>query len=96
MFRPGGKEGKMRQGFLKKFKEPGGLAGRILKWQTVTLANGMDFEVWRPVSVQHPDTFTLVESRIEDKLEESQEDAQLKFKLFGDSAYHPSEFITTA
>ena len=56
----------------------------------------MDFEVWRPVSVQHPDTFTLVESRIEDKLEESQEDAQLKFKLFGDSAYHPSEFITTA
>ena len=50
MFRPGGKEGKMRQGFLKKFKEPGGLAGRILKWQTVTLANGMDFEFWGPVS----------------------------------------------
>jgi len=34
-----------------------------LKWQTVVMANGMDFEVWGPVSVRHPDSFTLRRSR---------------------------------
>jgi hypothetical protein len=35
-----------------------------LKWQSVILANGMDFEVWGPVSVRHPDTYTILESKI--------------------------------
>jgi hypothetical protein len=38
-----------------------------LKWQTVDLANGMNFEVWGPASVRHNDNFTLAKSEIEAK-----------------------------
>jgi hypothetical protein len=66
-----------------------------MKWQSVTMANGMDFEIWGPVSVHHPDAFTLNGSRIEEKLRECQAGRDLKFKLFGDSAYFDDEYLAT-
>ena len=66
-----------------------------MKWQTVTMANGMDFEVWGPASVRRNDLYTLSKSRILEKLAELQQDQALKFKLFGDSAYFDEEFLAT-
>lgn len=66
-----------------------------LKWQTVVMANGMDFEVWGPVSVRHPDGFTLRRSRIEEKLEELQAGVDVKCVMHGDSAYFDDEYLRT-
>jgi hypothetical protein len=66
-----------------------------MKWQSVTMANGMDFEIWGPVSVRHPDAFTLNGSAIEEKLAQCQEGRPLKFKMYGDSAYFDDEFLAT-
>jgi hypothetical protein len=66
-----------------------------LKWQTVDLPNGMNFEVWGPASVRRNDNFTLHRSKIEEKLEQLQLPNLLKFKLFGDSAYSDSDYIVT-
>eukprot|EP01036_Dinobryon_divergens_P054056 gene54056-72244_t len=66
-----------------------------MKWQSVTMANGMDFEIWGPVSVRHPDAFTLNGSRIEEKLAACQAGRDLKFKIFGDSAYFDDEYLAT-
>ena len=43
-----------------------------LKMQTVFLPNGMDFEVWGPVSCRHNDNYTLAMSNILGKLEQCQ------------------------
>ena len=43
-----------------------------LKMQTVFMPNGMDFEVWGPVSVRHNDNYTLANSSILEKLEQCQ------------------------
>jgi hypothetical protein len=66
-----------------------------LKWQTVALPNGCDFEVHGPASVRHNDNYTLDQSRIEDKLAELQADEELTYAMFGDSAYSDSEWIVT-
>lgn len=66
-----------------------------LKWQTVIMANGMDFEVWGPVSVRHNDNFTLNLSQITSKLEALQLNNNLKFGIYGDSAYHNQEYLAT-
>ena len=66
-----------------------------LKWQTVTMANGMEFDVWGPVSVRHNDLFTLHHSRILEKLAALQEDMELKFKIYGDSAYDDDELLVS-
>ena len=66
-----------------------------MKWQSVTMANGMDFEVWGPASVRHPDAFTLNGSKIEEKLAQCQAGRPLKFKMHGDSAYFDDEFLAT-
>ena len=66
-----------------------------MKWQSCTMANGMDFEVWGPVSVRQPDAYTLNLSRIEEKLAECQQGNQLKFKLHGDSAYFDDAYLAT-
>ena len=58
-----------------------------LKMQTVFLPNGMDFEVWGPVSCQHNDNYTLAMSNILDELANCQEGNTLKYAIFGDSAY---------
>ena len=66
-----------------------------LKWQTVLLANGMDFEVWGPASVRRNDNFTLHRSQIEAKLEQLQIDLPLKYKIFGDSAYTVTNWLVS-
>lgn len=66
-----------------------------MKWQTVVMANGMDFEVWGPVSVRHPDAYTLNCSRIEEKLEALQANKAMKYKMHGDSAYFDDDYLVT-
>ena len=66
-----------------------------LKYQTLIMANGMDFSVWGPESVRRNDNFTLHKSEILEQLEELQIDQQLKFKVFGDSAYQIDEYIVS-
>jgi hypothetical protein len=39
-----------------------------MKWQTVDLPNGMNFNVWGPVSVRHNDIFTFYESGINERI----------------------------
>jgi hypothetical protein len=64
-----------------------------MKWQTLDLPNGMNFHVWGAASVRHNDLYTLQQSNIEEKLMVLQEDQPLKYKIYGDSAYHPSEVL---
>jgi len=59
------------------------------------MANGMDFEVWGPASVRHPDSYMLNHSAIEQKLQECQVGQQYQFKLYGDSAYFDDEYMVT-
>ena len=66
-----------------------------LKWQTVTMPNGMDFEIWGPCSVRHPDAYTLNKSTILEKLDACQAANALKFKMYGDSAYFDDDYLAT-
>ena len=66
-----------------------------LKMQTVFLPNGMDFEVWGPVSCRHNDNYTLAMSNILDKLHQCQERNPIKYAIFGDSAYMDDDFFLT-
>jgi hypothetical protein len=66
-----------------------------LKWQTVILANGMDFNLWGPVSCRRNDLFTLNNSQILQKVEQLQADRPRKYKIHGDSAYFEDEYLTT-
>jgi hypothetical protein len=67
-----------------------------LKWQTVTLANGMDFEVFGPRSVRRNDSYTLDKSNIEEKLHVLQLGRRRVFGMFGDSAYFPTPYLSVA
>ena len=58
-----------------------------LKMQTVFMPNGMDFEVWGPVSVRHNDNYTLANSSILEKLEQCQLGNPIKYVTFRDSPY---------
>ena len=66
-----------------------------LKWQTIIMANGMDFEVWGPASVRRNDNFTLHRSNIEQKLADLQINRPLNYKIHGDSAYSISDWIVS-
>jgi hypothetical protein len=59
------------------------------KFQTVDLPNGMNFNVWGPVSLRHNDLFTFYESGINAKIAAVQQNFPLQFKIYGDSAYAP-------
>ena len=56
------------------------------------MANGMDFEVFGPVFVRHPDAYSLNQSHIEEHYQAGQ---QQKFKMYGDSAYFNDEYLVT-
>ncbi len=58
-----------------------------MKYQTVNLPNGMNFDVFGPVSVRHNDLFTLYHSDIDAKLRQLQVNQRQKFSIYGDSAY---------
>jgi hypothetical protein len=66
-----------------------------LKFQTVVMANGMDFEVWGPTSVRHNDNYTLAKSNIIEKLRQCQLGNQFQYKIFGDSAYFDNPYLAT-
>lgn len=67
-----------------------------MKWQSVILANGMDFNLWGPVSMRKPDITNLIRSQIQEKLRLLQQNRLLKFKIHGDSAYSDNDIIVTA
>jgi len=55
----------------------------------------MNLHVWGPVSVRHNDLYTLVNSEIEEKLENLQINMPFQYKMYGDSAYHDSRYLVT-
>jgi hypothetical protein len=58
-----------------------------MKWQTVDLPNGMNFHVWAPFSVRHPDLYSYRHSDI-NRLVADMLVGQLKqYRIYGDSAY---------
>ena len=58
-----------------------------MKYQTVDLPNGMNLNVWGPISVRHNDITALHESNINDKLVQLQLGRQHQWIIYGDSAY---------
>lgn len=58
-----------------------------LKYQTIDLPNGMNFNVYGPVSVRHNDLYTLYKSDIDTKLSNLMHDFDNKYCVYGDSAY---------
>jgi hypothetical protein len=58
-----------------------------LKWQTIDLPNGMNFNVYGPVSCRRHDLFNLQESEINDKLATLSEQLGVEYYVYGDSAY---------
>lgn len=67
-----------------------------MKWQTITLANGMDFHhVWGPLSVKWPDAVSLVRSNIYELMRQKLRAVGIPFKIFGDSAFWPNDYMST-
>ena len=64
-----------------------------LKYQTIVLANGMDFQVYGPISCRNNDLTSLDRSNIEKDFMELQQTDAIKLKIFGDSAYDESEVL---
>lgn len=58
-----------------------------MKWQTLDLPNGMNFNVWGPISVRHNDITSLHDSNINEKLVELQQGREHQWVIYGDSAY---------
>jgi hypothetical protein len=58
-----------------------------MKWQTVDFPNGMNFNVWGPVSVRHNDIYTFYESSINKRIAELQRGRNSQYFIYGDSAY---------
>ena len=66
-----------------------------MKWQTVILANGMDLNVYGPLSVRRNDLTALDKSNIERNLREIFDDDEIVYIMFGDSAFIVSEMMAT-
>lgn len=64
-----------------------------VKFQTISLPNGMLFYVFGPVSCRRGDRYTLSQSGIEDNLREMMRGGEA-FHVYGDSAYSRGEQIT--
>ena len=64
-----------------------------LKFQTVILANGMDFHVYGPNSVRRNDLYMLRHSKLLHLMEELQRGDPFFLKIFGDSAYFDCDFL---
>ena len=78
----------IQQSFYNGWKKSHGI-----KYQTVDLPNGMHYQVWGPVSCRHNDNYCLYHSEILRQIEESQNNQLKKYVIYGDSAYHPEEYI---
>lgn len=66
-----------------------------MKFQTVTLANGMDLHVYGPLSCRNNDLTSLENSDIENLFRDLQQDDAILYKLFGDSAYVETDVLGT-
>lgn len=58
-----------------------------IKFQSVILPNGMDFNIYGPVSLRHSDLYTLGESNINAIISNLQAGNNLQYSIYGDSAY---------
>ena len=58
-----------------------------IKYQTFDLPNGMNAQVYGPLSCRRHDLFVLNESNLNEKLFQLQRNEFLQFKIYGDSAY---------
>jgi hypothetical protein len=67
-----------------------------MKWQTVILANGMDLHVFGPLSVRRNDLTSLDKSDIEQKLRNMFAYGDIKYIIFGDSAFMVSDMMATS
>jgi hypothetical protein len=99
MCRPGGgplKEGEQAPRLSKDVQETwwtGWKKLHGLKWQTISLPNGMEFHVWGPLSVRRNDNHMLNRSQILQQLEDLQAENEIKFILHGDSAYSEDDYM---
>jgi len=78
----------LQQSFYNGWKAQHGI-----KWQTVSLPNGMMLHAWGPASCRHNDNFTLDESHITDILQIAQNGNALQYVIYGDSAYFSDDNI---
>ena len=67
-----------------------------MKWQTVMLANGMDLNVFGPLSVRRNDLTALDKSDIEAKIRALFDFNELWYLIFGDSAFMVSDMMATS
>ena len=67
-----------------------------MKWQTVMLANGMDFNIYGPLSVRRNDLTALDKSDIEAKIRALFNVEELWYIIFGDSAFMVSDMMATS
>jgi len=66
-----------------------------MKWQTVILANGMDLNVFGPLSARKNDLTSLEKSNFEDQFTALQAGNDIKYKIHGDSAYYDNKNLGT-
>ena len=66
---------------------------RVLKLQSIDLPNGMTFHAYGPISCRHSDSFSFRESGIQNKLTLLQENEDIKYSMYGDSAYGRGHLI---
>ena len=66
-----------------------------LKWQSIILANGMDLQLYGPLSVRRNDLKALERSLFEENFMNLQQGQPVIFKIFGDSAYEDTDTIAT-
>jgi hypothetical protein len=66
-----------------------------MKWQTVILANGMDLNVFGPLSARKNGLTSLEQSNFEDQFTALQAGNDIKYKIHGDSAYYDNDNLGT-
>jgi nuclease HARBI1 len=59
-----------------------------IKFQSISLPNGMDCHIFGAVSLRHNDLYTLSESEIVAKLRQLQAHEEYQYVIYGDSAYN--------
>ena len=80
----------VQQAFYTGWKKVHGV-----KFQTVSLPNGMLYHVYGPVSCRRGDMFTLPHSQIQNKLKDVMASSfEVKYHVYGDSAYSRNDEIT--
>ena len=66
-----------------------------LKWQTVSLPNGLEMHAWGPLSCRRNDNHMLNKSAIKNKIRDAQLGHELQYKIHGDSAYSEDNYLAS-